>query len=392
MTLLPTAATETLAVPSSTGGSVATATTIDRLADLRLLALAAPSAGPSGDPAGSPPQGSEAVEIISITDGDTLSVRLDSGTEDTVRLIGVNTPESGECLAGLAAEVLSVLVPNGSTASVTVDTSNRDQFDRLLRYLWTGSMSVNEELVRRGVAIARRYPPDIALADRLEAAQAAAHDSELGMWAPEACGPASSASLEIVALNYDPPGNDNDVPNEEWIRIQNTGSVPIDLTGWTIRDESASHRYPFPTGLTLTDGETVTIHSGCGDDFSTDLYWCNQGSVIWNNDGDTAFLVDPSGNIHDDFAYRPAATTTTTRATTTTAKATTTTTRVTTTTAVATTTTTVVRNCDPSYPDFCIPPPPPDLDCGDIGSKNFTVLAADPHGFDGDNDGLGCES
>lgn len=49
-------------------------------------------------------------------------------------------------------------------------------------------------------------------------------------------------------------------------------------------------------------------------------------------------------------------------------------------------------NCDPSYPDFCIPPPPPDLDCGDISQKNFTVLQPDPHRFDGDKDGIGCES
>ena len=51
--------------------------------------------------------------------------------------------------------------------------------------------------------------------------------------------------------------------------------------------------------------------------------------------------------------------------------------------------------CDPAYPDpgVCIPPPPPDLNCGDIPYRRFTVLAPDPHGFDGnDNDGIGCES
>ena len=48
-------------------------------------------------------------------------------------------------------------------------------------------------------------------------------------------------------------------------------------------------------------------------------------------------------------------------------------------------------DCDPSYPDFCIPPPPPDLDCKDITGNNFTVLSPDPHRFDGDGDGLGCE-
>ena len=48
--------------------------------------------------------------------------------------------------------------------------------------------------------------------------------------------------------------------------------------------------------------------------------------------------------------------------------------------------------CSPSYPTVCIPPPPPDLDCGDITFRRFTVLAPDPHRFDEDSDGIGCES
>lgn len=50
-----------------------------------------------------------------------------------------------------------------------------------------------------------------------------------------------------------------------------------------------------------------------------------------------------------------------------------------------------VGNCDPSYPTVCIPPPPPDLDCGDIPYRNFQVLPPDPHNFDREGDGLGCE-
>jgi hypothetical protein len=49
--------------------------------------------------------------------------------------------------------------------------------------------------------------------------------------------------------------------------------------------------------------------------------------------------------------------------------------------------------CDSSYPDLCIPPPPPDLDCDDDSvPENFQVLPPDPHGFDSDNDGIGCDS
>lgn len=49
-------------------------------------------------------------------------------------------------------------------------------------------------------------------------------------------------------------------------------------------------------------------------------------------------------------------------------------------------------NCDPSYPDFCIASPPPDLNCKDIVQKRFSVIGSDPHRFDGDGDGIGCES
>ncbi|MHB8807475.1 MAG: hypothetical protein ACYC59_07830 [Anaerolineaceae bacterium] len=51
-----------------------------------------------------------------------------------------------------------------------------------------------------------------------------------------------------------------------------------------------------------------------------------------------------------------------------------------------------VLNCHPSYPDVCIPYPPPDLDCDEISYRRFRVLSPDPHGFDRDHDGIGCES
>jgi micrococcal nuclease len=47
--------------------------------------------------------------------------------------------------------------------------------------------------------------------------------------------------------------------------------------------------------------------------------------------------------------------------------------------------------CDPSYPGVCIPPPPPDLDCAQVPVSGFAVRGLDPHNFDGDGDGVGCE-
>lgn len=50
-----------------------------------------------------------------------------------------------------------------------------------------------------------------------------------------------------------------------------------------------------------------------------------------------------------------------------------------------------IEDCDFSYPGVCIPSAPPDLDCDDLSVTNFQVIGADPHGFDGDKDGVGCE-
>lgn len=50
-------------------------------------------------------------------------------------------------------------------------------------------------------------------------------------------------------------------------------------------------------------------------------------------------------------------------------------------------------NCEAAYPDFCIPVGSPDLDCKDVAPhKRFTVLPPDPHQFDKDGNGIGCES
>ncbi|WP_217914477.1 thermonuclease family protein [Miltoncostaea marina] len=48
--------------------------------------------------------------------------------------------------------------------------------------------------------------------------------------------------------------------------------------------------------------------------------------------------------------------------------------------------------CDPGYTGACIPPAPPDLDCGDVPARRFRSVGSDPHRFDGDGDGIACES
>jgi hypothetical protein len=46
-------------------------------------------------------------------------------------------------------------------------------------------------------------------------------------------------------------------------------------------------------------------------------------------------------------------------------------------------------NCEPGY-DPCVPVYPPDVDCADVGGP-IVVTRSDPHGLDGEGDGIACE-
>lgn len=239
--------------------------------------------------------------MADVVDGDTVRLHVD-GVQESVRLVGINAPERGECLADEARALLGQLLAGGPIR-LERDTSDRDRYGRLLRYVYTGDVLVNEALVEAGMAVAHRYEPDTANAGRLEAAQARAQAAGAGQWAPAACGPANDVAVEIVEVVYDAPGDDGRNLNGEWVVLRNAGVDAADLSGWMLKDTSASHRYRFPDGFTLAAGGRIALYSGCGDDNATALYWCEHGSAVWNNDGDTAFLLDPSGNIVASWPY-----------------------------------------------------------------------------------------
>lgn len=232
---------------------------------------------------------------VRVVDGDTLDV-----DGERVRLIGINAPERGECLADAAAERLLELVADG-TLVLIADRSDRDDFDRLLRFVEVDGVDVGEALVAEGLALARAYPPDTGRDDRYATAGTRARARSVGVWAPDACGPvdADAAMVHIVAIRFDADGPDVQNLNDEWVRIGNVGDAAVDLTGWVLRDESASNRYRFPDRFELAPGTEVTVRSGCGTDSPADLHWCRERSAVWNNDGDTALLLDPSGNVVD---------------------------------------------------------------------------------------------
>ncbi len=127
--------------------------------------------------------------VTHLVDGDTLDVEI-GGTEERVRLIGVDTPESVaperpvQCYGAEASAFLESLVPEGTEVRLERDVEPRDQFGRLLAYVYRADddLLVNLELVAQGYADAVTYGDNEALYPTLVAAEAEARDAGRGLW------------------------------------------------------------------------------------------------------------------------------------------------------------------------------------------------------------------
>lgn len=140
------------------------------------------TAGPRPTPIGPTERG----HVAFVTDGDT--VRVDFGFEsERVRFVGINAPERGEAGYDEARDEVVRLV-DAREVVLERDVSERDQYGRLLRYVWVddgrgGLVLVNLLLVEGGFARARVYGPDDRYAAIFANAQQRAKDARLGIWA-----------------------------------------------------------------------------------------------------------------------------------------------------------------------------------------------------------------
>ena len=138
---------------------------------------------------GEVPAAAEQATVVEVIDGDTIDVQLADGDQlDTVRLIGIDARERDECYYDQGAEALTELV-GGQDVWLVRDTSDRDQYDRLLRYVYLDDGTfVNEQLVAQGVVEVKEYPPDTGEQDTLDEALADAQEAGEGLWADGTCG------------------------------------------------------------------------------------------------------------------------------------------------------------------------------------------------------------
>ncbi|MEF8781855.1 MAG: thermonuclease family protein [Haloarculaceae archaeon] len=142
------------------------------------------------------------VSVVRVVDGDTIDVRLPDGSEDTVRLVGIDTPEihvenepgeyegvpdteaGARCLrrAGHSASEYLTGRLDGSSVTLTFDprTDRRGEHDRLLAYVYQEGENLNHELVAAGHA--RMYDTEFTFREAFEASEAEARDRSRGLW------------------------------------------------------------------------------------------------------------------------------------------------------------------------------------------------------------------
>ena len=132
--------------------------------------------------------------VMRVVDGDTIVVAID-GSSETVRLIGINTPEVQtsftelQCYGPEASAQMQRLL-NAGTVLLGSDPSqdDRDIYDRLLRYVFLADgTNVAEELIRSGHGEEYTFIRAHVYQTRFKAAQTEAQDQQRGLWNPQNC-------------------------------------------------------------------------------------------------------------------------------------------------------------------------------------------------------------
>lgn len=123
-----------------------------------------PETNPDGSGNSGPTQRDRA-RVVSVTDGDTLKVRMRNGDVEYVRLIGIDTPEvhgRTECGGASASRAMRRLAPVGSRVLLVSDPSqaDRDRYDRLLRYVERAGRDVGKAQIAQGNATVYVYRND----------------------------------------------------------------------------------------------------------------------------------------------------------------------------------------------------------------------------------------
>lgn len=135
--------------------------------------------------------------VLRVVDGDTIIVALNN-REERIRMIGVDAPESvslneeeNTVWGQAASEYTKSVLEAGTNIWMTFDIEERDQYGRMLAYIWLDSDTENlnhlfqKQLIGEGYALAIRYEPNTKYAAELYATMEGAISARKGLWAEE---------------------------------------------------------------------------------------------------------------------------------------------------------------------------------------------------------------
>lgn len=134
-------------------------------------------------------------QVTRVVDGDTIKVIMPGGNLDTVRYIGIDTPETVhpekpvECFGKEASAYNDALVGD-KTVWLELDVEERDKYGRLLAYVYLdpkGRAMVNVILVAQGYAQVATYPPNVKYVELFRELAKGAREDGRGLWAEDVC-------------------------------------------------------------------------------------------------------------------------------------------------------------------------------------------------------------
>lgn len=158
------------------------------------MVLAGCDGGSQAGPTTVSPGAVEANAVVAyVVDGDTIDATIDApggATDERVRLIGIDTPETKrpdtpiECYGPEASEFVTDLLPVGTPIRIERDTVARDDFGRLLGYVYRAEdgLFVNHEIIRQGYATPLSIAPNTTFEQLMVDAATSAEAADLGLW------------------------------------------------------------------------------------------------------------------------------------------------------------------------------------------------------------------
>lgn len=114
--------------------------------------------------------------VTDIIDGDTIKIGYNS-----IRLIGIDAPETNEPCYEESKEILEELVKH-EEVRLEKDTKDKDDYGRLLRYVYVDNMLVNKEMVRLGLAKFNEMQPNTKYSEIILEAENNAKNAGRCLW------------------------------------------------------------------------------------------------------------------------------------------------------------------------------------------------------------------